>query len=121
MTIDAIGYLRRDISGVRQPWDEIQVRSLAKRLGYNLRKIITFTSGVDDVERRLRNIVERLGVDAVVVPGIAHFEGGVIPPGLVRVADVITVEPECTYARWASGELPAEIAPVSPDVEKFIR
>ncbi|MBF6446059.1 MULTISPECIES: hypothetical protein [Nocardia] len=109
MRIDAIGYLRRDVSGVRQPWDEIQIRSLAKRLGYNLRKIITFTTEVDDVGVRVRNIAERLGVEAVFVPSVDHFEGGVVPAKLVEVADVITVEPEYTYARWASGELPAEI------------
>ena len=109
MSIEAIGYLRRDVSGVRQPWDETQIRSLAKRLGYNLRKTITFTCSVDDPEGRLRNIAERLGVDAVLVPGVAHFEGNAVPPGLVRVVDVITVEPEYTYARWACGRLPAEI------------
>ena len=99
MRIDAIGFLRRDVSGARQPWDEIRIRSLAKRLGYNLRKIITFTNGVDDVGLRLHNIVEVCHVDAVIVPSAAHFEGSVVPSKLVRVADVITVEPECTYAR----------------------
>lgn len=103
MSIDAIGYLRRDVSGARQPWDEIQIRSLAKRLGYNLRKIITFSNAVDDVGLRLRNIAEAHRVDAVVVPSTAHFDGAVVPSTLVRVADVITVEPECTYARCASG------------------
>jgi hypothetical protein len=29
----AIGYVRKDISGTRQQWDETQVRSLARRLG----------------------------------------------------------------------------------------
>ncbi len=98
MRIYAIGFLRRDISGARQPWDEIQIRSLAGRLGYNLRKIITFTNGADDVGLRLRNIVEDCHVDAVIVPSAAHFEGSVVPSKLVRVVDVITVEPECTYA-----------------------
>ncbi len=98
MRVYAIGFLRRDVSGTRQPWDEIQVRSLARRLGYNLRKIITFTNGVDDVGLRLRDIVEVCHADAVIVPSAAHFEGSVVPSKLVRVADVITVEPECTYA-----------------------
>ncbi|MEU6558097.1 hypothetical protein [Nocardia nova] len=109
MRIDAIGYLRRDVSGVRQSWDEVQIRSLAKRLGYNLRKIVTFTGEVDDVGLRLRNIAERLCVDAVFVPGIDHFDGRSVPAVLVGIVDVIIVEPEYTYARWASGELPAEL------------
>ena len=109
MSIDAIGYLRREISGVRQPWDEDQMRSLAKRLGYNMRKIVTFTDRVYDAEGRLRNVAVQLGVDAVFVPSVAHLNGRVVPTELVRVVDVITVEPECTYARWASGWLPDEI------------
>lgn len=103
MSIDAIGFLRRDISGVRQPWDETQIRSLARRLGYNLRKIITFTADVDDIGLRLRNIAEAHRVDAVFVPHVAHFDGGVVPSKLARVADVITVEPVCTYSRRTTG------------------
>ncbi|MBO0856016.1 MAG: hypothetical protein J2P18_19875 [Nocardia sp.] len=109
MRIDAIGYLRRDVSGVRQPWDEVQIRSLARRLGYNLCKIVTFTGELDDVAGRLGNIVERLDADVVFVPSVDHFDGGVVPWRLVEVADVITVEPEYTYARWASGQLPSEV------------
>lgn len=108
MSIDAIGFLRRDISGIRQPWDEAQIRSLARRLGYNLRKIITFAADVDDAGLRLRNIAEAHRVDAVFVPSAAHFDGGVIPSKLVRVADVITVEPVCTYARRTTGRAPAD-------------
>ncbi len=105
VSIDAIGFLRRDVSGVRQPWDEEQIRSLAKRLGYNLRKIIVFAHGVDDLGLQLRDIAETHHIDAVVVPSIAHFEGEVVPSKLIRAADVITVQPECTYARRASGLL----------------
>ncbi|WP_328411738.1 hypothetical protein [Nocardia sp. NBC_00403] len=39
----AIGYLRSDISGTAQNWDEIRMRSLAKRYGYDLAKNIVFT------------------------------------------------------------------------------
>ncbi|WP_258081352.1 hypothetical protein [Nocardia nova] len=39
----------------------------------------------------------------------AHFDNAAVPPTLVRVADVITVEPEYIYARWANGQLPAEL------------
>ncbi|WP_228535084.1 hypothetical protein [Nocardia sp. BSTN01] len=55
---------------------------------------------------RLRNLAEAYRADAVVVPGVAHFDDGVVPTKLLRIADVITVEPEYTYARigWARRE-----------------
>lgn len=110
MSIPAIGYLRRDVSGVRQQWDENQIRSAARRLGYNLRKIIALTSSVHDVGLRLGNIAGAVGAEAVFVPNVAHFEFGVVPTTLVEVADVITVDPDRTYARWGDGQLPIEIS-----------
>ncbi|RDI65831.1 hypothetical protein [Nocardia pseudobrasiliensis] len=86
----AIGYLRRDVAGSRQHWEEIQIRSLAKRLGYDLRKTIAFGAHTDNPAHRLRAIVNSLGVAAVIVPSLAHFDGGEIPAPL-RGATVITV------------------------------
>ncbi|MBF6129014.1 hypothetical protein [Nocardia brasiliensis] len=94
----AIGYLRRDVSGARQQWDEVLIRSLAQRFGYDLAKTVVFGAETDDVLHRLTTVAQRLGVDAVIVPGAAHFEGGV-PEQLVQICDVITVAPEYTYAR----------------------
>ncbi|WP_174187714.1 hypothetical protein [Nocardia barduliensis] len=98
----AIGYLRRDVSGVSQTWDEIQLRSLAQRLGYELAKTVAFGPETDSPLSRLMNVVRRVDVDAVIVPGVRHF-GGEVPPALVQVVDVVTVNPERTYARWAPG------------------
>lgn len=100
----AIGYLRRDVCGVAQDWDEIRIRSLAKRLGYELAKTVVFGALTDEPVTRLINVVRSLDAEAVVVPSAAHFDGGV-PDRLVAVADVITVEPENTYARWAFEQL----------------
>ncbi|MDR7167927.1 nucleotide-binding universal stress UspA family protein [Nocardia kruczakiae] len=99
MSIDAIGFLRHDVSGARQPADENRIRALAQRLGYHLPAIVTFTSGADDLGVRLRDIAEAHRADAVVVPSVAHFDDAVVPRTLLRIAEVITVEPECTYAR----------------------
>ncbi|MFI9509128.1 hypothetical protein [Nocardia sp. NPDC052566] len=96
----AIGYLRRDVSGVSQVWDETQIGSVARRLGYELAKTIVFDARTPDAVAQLITAVERADADAVIVPGAAHF-GGVIPDQLVRVCDVVTVSPEATYARWA--------------------
>lgn len=109
MSINAIGYLRRDVSGVRQAWDETQIRSLARRLGYNLRKIIATSTGGYDTGEWLGTIAVRVGADAVFIPSVQHFDCAAVPPALVEAADVITVEPEYTYARWADGQLPAEL------------
>ncbi|MBF6219774.1 hypothetical protein IU479_16845 [Nocardia abscessus] len=98
----AIGYLRRDVSGVSQTWDEIQLRGLAKRLGYELAKTVVFGPETDSPLSRLMGVVRRADVDAVIVPGVRHF-GGEVPPELVKVVDVITVNPQKTYARWAPG------------------
>ncbi|MCU1645190.1 MAG: hypothetical protein JWN03_5465 [Nocardia sp.] len=96
----AVGYLRRDVSGIRQNWDETQVRSRAKRLGYDLAKIVVFGPDTDAPVERLINVVRRVDADAVIVPSATHFDGAEIPAPLVKVAEVITVDPERTYARW---------------------
>lgn len=102
----AIGWLRSDISGGRQQWDEARIRGLAHRLGYDLRRTVVFGPCTDRPVLRLRFLVSRLDVDAVIVPGVEHFAGGLIPVDLVAVADIITVSPENTYARYATVQLP---------------
>ncbi|RJO73593.1 hypothetical protein D5S18_20580 [Nocardia panacis] len=97
----ALGYLRRDVSGVSQVWDETQIRSLAKRFGYELAKTVTF--GPDTAERMAKLVaaVRRAAAEAVFVPNVEHFDGGRVPAELVRLCDVTTISPEYTHARWA--------------------
>ncbi|MEC3951937.1 hypothetical protein VMT65_02720 [Nocardia sp. CDC153] len=102
----AIGWLRSDISGDRREWDEARIRGLAHRLGYDLRKTVVFGPWTDRPVHRLRMLVSRLDLEAVIVPSVDHFEGGCVPPELVAVTDIITVFPENTYARYAAGNLP---------------
>ncbi|MFI2558201.1 hypothetical protein [Nocardia farcinica] len=71
----ALGYLRADLSGIRQPWDEIRMRHLAPRLGYNLRKTIVFTAATTHRIERLLDQVDRHGAEAVFVPGRHHLDG----------------------------------------------
>ncbi len=96
----AIGYLREDVSGARRQWDEVRIRRLAARLGYDLRRVAVFGPHTDRPIYRLRVLVANLGVDAVIVPSLEHFENGGVPGDLVERADVITVSPEQTFARW---------------------
>ncbi|WP_067534075.1 hypothetical protein [Nocardia crassostreae] len=97
--LSAIGWLRSDISGIRQETDEAEIRGLAGRLGYDLRKTVVFGPLTDQPLRRLRVLISRLDLDAVIVPSAAHFDGGAVPAELVAVADIITVSPEVTYVR----------------------
>lgn len=96
----ALGYLRKDVSGVSQDWDEAQMRSLAKRLGYELCKTVTFGAGTDAPVDRLVDVVRNFGVDAVITPNLHHF-GNAVPNELVEVCDLITMTPQETYSRSA--------------------
>lgn len=95
----AIGFLRSDISGLNQPHDELQIRRAADLTGYDLRKMIVFNEQTEDRARRLRVAIDRLNVDAVIVPSTAHFDSHDIPAELLAVATVITVSPGSTTAR----------------------
>lgn len=86
----AIGYLRSDVSGIRQGWDETQIRSLAGRLGYNLTKTVAFSARTDDPMAQLVTLARKMNADAVIAPGVTHF-GGAIPRELDQVTAVITV------------------------------
>ncbi|MFE3100383.1 hypothetical protein [Nocardia tengchongensis] len=48
---------------------------------------------------RLRVAIDRLGVDAVIVPSIEHFDDHLVPARLLEVAVVITASPGNTWAR----------------------
>lgn len=104
----ALGYLRKDKSGVHQQWDEARIRALAQRFGYALCKTIVFGEFTEDPIGELVSAVRRAEVEAVIVPSLEHLDG-IAPQSLVAVADVIIVSPQHTYARWSTGQLPAEI------------
>ncbi|PXX59842.1 hypothetical protein DFR70_111229 [Nocardia tenerifensis] len=97
----AIGYLRRDKAGVAQQWNETEIRSLAKRLGYNLTKTVVFSANTAQPILELIQAARRAKADAVIVPSTTHFDGDSVPGELTKVVDVVTVSPEQTYARWA--------------------
>ncbi|WP_230329799.1 hypothetical protein [Nocardia aurantiaca] len=78
---------------------------MAHRLGYDLRRTVVFGPRTDRPVQRLRVLVSRLDLEAVIVPSVDHFEGGCVPADLVAVADIITVYPENTYARSAAWQV----------------
>ncbi|MFE3101919.1 hypothetical protein [Nocardia tengchongensis] len=95
----AVGYVRSDISGVRCQWHEAQIRSLASKLGHDLRRIAIFGPETDRPMHRLRVLASRLRAEAILTPTLEHL-GGSVPEPVLEVADVITVSPEETNARW---------------------
>lgn len=100
----ALGYLRTDVSGVGQLWDEHQIRSLATKLGYDFCGMIIYDRKTERPPlARVKAQATRLQAEAVITPGTNHFEGGIVPRDLVQQVDVITVHPEATYARWSTG------------------
>lgn len=105
MTFVALGYLRKDVSRQQQRWDEAQIRSLARRLGYNLQKTVVASNRTDDPIGVLMNVVAQVDAEAVIVPTVAHFDECTVPAELVEITDVITVVPERTFARWPDGKL----------------
>lgn len=105
----AIGYLRVDISGTSQAWDEARIRSLARRYGYDLSRIVPFSERTDNPAQRLLNVVANTGAEAVFAPSEKHFDGGV-PQSLIDVCDVITVDDEQTRSR----DLAARLRPPQP-------
>ncbi|WP_052314550.1 hypothetical protein [Nocardia thailandica] len=97
--LSAIGYIRTDISGVGQVWDEEQMRCAADDQGYDLRKTIAFSATTFDPVARLTAIAADLGVDAVLTPSFAHL-GDVVPERLIRVCAVVVVDPLVVYPRF---------------------
>ncbi|WP_405137959.1 hypothetical protein [Nocardia sp. NBC_01388] len=96
----AVGYLRVDVSGMDQLWEQTQIRRLATRLGYDFADMVIFDPKFGRPPlARLKSQATRLDAEAVLVPSLEHFEGGEVPGTLVQQLDVITADSEETYAR----------------------
>ncbi|MFJ9367079.1 hypothetical protein ACIRRA_22020 [Nocardia sp. NPDC101769] len=92
MTDYAIGYLRRDVSGVNWQRDEARIHAAADERRWTVILVVL----ADPIRQgaainRLMNLAYAEGVDAVIVPGLAHFEHGDIS-ALVKIADVVCAD-----------------------------
>ncbi|MFE3229358.1 hypothetical protein [Nocardia sp. NPDC059228] len=95
----AVGFLRSDVSATKQQQDERAIERCARLSGYDLRKIVVFSERTLEQVHRLRVVVDRTRVDAVIVPSVEHFDARSVPAELLEVAAVLTVSPRDAYAR----------------------
>ncbi|NEW40760.1 hypothetical protein GV794_01810 [Nocardia cyriacigeorgica] len=93
----AVGFLRTDLSGPRQAWDETTMRSMAKRHGYDLAKTLALPEAADTITP-LSTAIQRTKAVALFVPSLEHL-GGTIPRPLTRV-EVIDVDTGRTHAPY---------------------
>ncbi|MFD4401197.1 hypothetical protein ACFWPH_00385 [Nocardia sp. NPDC058499] len=88
----ALGWVDDDAS-TAPDWHRAQVRRLAQRLGYRL--VWPDERSVLHVADQARNA----GVDTVIMPAPDHLDP-VALNRLMDIADVETVSPRMSYARW---------------------
>ncbi len=92
----AIGYVNSDLPG--RVNNEVCVRKCASVLGYHLVRLVVRTPAeVDDPLTRLINTARGYNAAAVITPSLDHIGGD--PGPICMVCDVVTVDPEQTYAR----------------------
>lgn len=88
----AFGWVDDDVSTAPE-WDRAQIRRLADRLGYRI--IWPDVCSVLSVVDQVRNA----GVDVVILPAPDHL-GALELNRVMDVADVETVLPRLSFARW---------------------
>ncbi|MEV0109428.1 hypothetical protein AB0H42_24245 [Nocardia sp. NPDC050799] len=89
----ALGYVDLDIS-TSMAWDRAQVQRLARHLGY----LVIWPEVVSVLP--LSDQVRAADVDAVVMPGPHHL-GPLELNRIMDVADLETVLPRLSFARWS--------------------
>ncbi|NKY49590.1 hypothetical protein HGA08_05100 [Nocardia vermiculata] len=80
-------------------WEVAQVRRLARHLGYRL------VWPRESSRIPLADQARAAGAEAVITPGTAHI-GILTLHAVMCVADVETVTPRLSFARWAGGSRP---------------
>ncbi|WP_280382764.1 hypothetical protein [Nocardia wallacei] len=78
--------------------NEESVLRRADHMGYRLLRVVVRNSArVDDPVARLVNTARGYDVAAVITPNLDHIGGD--PAPICQVCDVVTVEPDQTYAQ----------------------
>ncbi|MEU1981773.1 hypothetical protein [Nocardia sp. NPDC019395] len=94
----AFGWVDYDLS--RAPdWDRTQIQRLARHLGYHLEW--PCERSVLQVAAQARNIA----ADMVILPAPDHLSALELN-AVMNVADVETVVPRLSFARWTFGKVP---------------
>lgn len=104
----AIGYIRADISGDRQPHHAHEIRLLARRQGYNLVYVVRlWQNSVPDPMNHVLGIVRSIDATALIVPELAHVDNS--PEPVCDICHLITVGPEQFWAK--TGSRPGDSTP----------
>ncbi|MFD0364925.1 hypothetical protein ACFQZZ_26100 [Nocardia sp. GCM10030253] len=90
----AIGFLRRDISGIRQERHEMEIRSRARELGYDMARMVMLGPSADAIDRLIA-MLNRLNAAAVIAPSVEHVVDA--RDKLCAVCDLVIVTPQ---QRW---------------------
>lgn len=92
----AFGWIDYDISRAPE-WDRAQIHRLARHLGYRL----VWSDGRSVL--RVADQARNAAADVVIVPAPDHL-GPLELNAVMNVADVETVSPRLSFARWAYAE-----------------
>ncbi|WP_280272401.1 hypothetical protein [Nocardia wallacei] len=93
----ALGWVHPE--SVALEWDMAQVRRLAQRLGYSL------VWAPEDSRIPLVDQVRAAGAEVVIAPAAVHFDVMTLN-AVMCVADIETVCPRLSFARWVVKQSP---------------
>ncbi|MEU1995113.1 hypothetical protein ABZ511_11735 [Nocardia gamkensis] len=98
---NALGFIRREVSGADEQRDEWLIREIAAARGYFVVELIVFATAVRTTALLAVEHIRVADAVAVIVPGLAHVEP--FARAVTELCDLIT--PEQTYPRgyrWPS-------------------
>ncbi|WP_245547938.1 hypothetical protein [Nocardia pneumoniae] len=98
---NALGLIRRAVSGDGEQRDEWTIRELAAARGYFVAEVVTFATAVRTAALLAVEHIRVADAAAVIVPGLAHVQP--FARAVTELCDLIT--PEQTYPRgyrWPS-------------------
>jgi hypothetical protein len=98
---NAVGFIRREVSGADEVRDEWTIREIAAARGYFVVEVVVFATAVRTAALLAIDHIQVADAAAVIVPGVVHVEP--FARAITELCDLIS--PEQTYPRgyrWPS-------------------